>query len=159
MGAFQDWDPGLAALREVSPELADWSALAMLEAKDAVAEGNLLELPQTIVHGDFGSWNLHFEGDRLGGVIDFDLVHPDSRPWELVLARVHDGPGLIDGYQRAAAGLGNPLSEVELAAIAPLQQVFRVNMVMAELWSGRRTESFNLSMIERELGLTGTPKP
>ncbi|TCM43548.1 hypothetical protein [Kribbella sp. VKM Ac-2568] len=58
----------------------------MAEAKKSVAENNLLELPQTIVHGDFATWNLH-------------------------------------------------------------------------LTDGRRTGSFDLPMIERQLGLTGTPKP
>ncbi|TCN29678.1 hypothetical protein EV644_13715 [Kribbella orskensis] len=60
----------------------------MAEAKKSVAANNLLELPQTIVHGDFG-----------------------------------------------------------------------VNMVMADLWTGRRTGSFDLPTIERRLGPTGTPKP
>jgi aminoglycoside phosphotransferase (APT) family kinase protein len=61
------------------------------------------------VHGDFASWNLHFEERSLAGVIDFDLTHRDSRAWEFVLARVHEAPGLIDGYQRTATELGIPL--------------------------------------------------
>jgi homoserine kinase type II len=111
------------------------------------------------VHGDFASWNLHFEEGSLAGVIDFDLTHRDSRAWEFVLARVHEAPGLIDGYQRTATELGIPLARDELAAIGPLQSVFRVNMVMAELWTGQRTGAFDLRMIERELRLTGTPQP
>jgi hypothetical protein len=34
------------------------------------------------------------------------------------------------------------LAQHELAAIGPLQSVFRVNMVMAELWTGQRTGAF-----------------
>jgi homoserine kinase type II len=94
------------------------------------------------VHGDFASWNLHFEEGCLARVIDFDLTHRDSRAWEFVLARVQEAPGLIDGYQRTATELGIPLAQHELAAIGPLQSVFRVNMVMAELWTGQRTGAF-----------------
>jgi Ser/Thr protein kinase RdoA (MazF antagonist) len=159
MGTFQDWDPGLQALRELRPDLADWAAFAMAEAKKSVAENNLLELPQTIVHGDFATWNLHFTDGRLSGVIDFDLTHQDSRSWEFMIARVYRAPELIDGYQRAAKELGNSLTEAELAAIPLMHGVFRVNMVMAELWSGPRTGSFDLPMIERQLGLTGSRRP
>ncbi|MDX6263406.1 MAG: homoserine kinase type [Kribbellaceae bacterium] len=47
----------------------------------------------------------------------------------------------------------------ELAAMDPLQRVLRVNMVMAELWSGPRTGRFDVPMIERQLARTDTPKP
>lgn len=158
MSAFQDWDPGVVALRTERADLADWAEAAMAEATRLVAESNLSTLPQTVVHGDFAEWNLHFTGDRLSGIIDFDLVHADSRAWEFVIARVHRSPGLLTGYQRTATELGIPLSEEELAAIDPLQRVFRVNMVMAELWAGPRTGRFDVPMIERQLARTGTPK-
>ena len=119
----------------------------MDDAKELVREHDLLGLPQTIVHGDFASWNLHFGDDgRLAGVIDFDLCHLDSRVWELVIARVE--PELLDGYQRAAA---DRLAEYELAAIEPLRVVFRVLMVMAELWNGRQDGRFDEVMITRQL--------
>jgi homoserine kinase type II len=154
MGEFQSWDRGVELLREQRPDLADRSARAMERAKELVAEHDLLGLPQTIVHGDFASWNLHFGDDgRLAGVIDFDLCHPDSRAWELVIARVHRAPEMIDGYQRAAA---DPLSERELAAIGPLQVVLRVLMVMAELWGGQRSGRFGEAMIGRQLGRAGS---
>lgn len=159
MGTFQDWDPGVVALRAERPDLADWAESAMAAAKALVAESNISTLPLWMVHGDFAEWNLHFTDDRLSGIIDFDLVHPDNRAWEFVLARVHRSPGLLTGYQRTATDLGIPLTEEELAAIDPLQQVFRVNMVMAELWSGPRAGRFDLPMIERQLGLTGFPEP
>ncbi|MEV6415426.1 phosphotransferase [Kribbella sp. NPDC051718] len=159
MGAFQDWDAGVAALRTERADLADWAEAAMVEAGQVVAESNLSTLPQTIVHGDFAEWNLHFVDDRLSGVIDFDLVHADSRAWEFVIARVHRSPGLLDGYQRTATELGIPLTEQELAAIDPLQRVLRVNMVMAELWAGPRTGRFDVPTIERQLSRTGTLKP
>lgn len=118
-------------------------------AKELVREYDLLGLPQTIVHGDFASWNLHFDEDgRLAGVIDFDLCHLDSRVWELVIARVR--PAMLAGYQRAAV---EPLGERELAAIEPLRGVFRVLMVMADLWNGRQVGWFDEVVIGRRLGV------
>ncbi|WP_410788387.1 phosphotransferase enzyme family protein [Kribbella sp. C-35] len=147
MAEFQGWDRGVDLLRAQRPDLADRAAHAMDGAKELVREHDLLGLPQTIVHGDFASWNLHFdEGGRLAGVIDFDLCHLDSRVWELVIARVQ--PEMLAGYQRAAV---EPLAEHELAAIEPLRVVFRVLMVMAELWNGRQAGRFDDDMIDRQL--------
>jgi hypothetical protein len=92
-------------------------------------------------------------------VTDFDLTHQDSRAWEFVLARMHRSPELIEGYERTAAELGFPLSAPEKVAVEPLERVFRVNMVMAELWGATRTGRFNFEMIERQLSRTGTAAP
>ncbi|MDX6283701.1 MAG: homoserine kinase type [Kribbellaceae bacterium] len=91
-------------------ETAEQIEAAMAEARQFVAQSNLSTLPQSVVHGDFAEWNLHFTDDRL-------------------------------------------------AAIDPLERVLRVNMVMAELWSGPRTGRFDVPMIERQLARTGTAKP
>jgi homoserine kinase type II len=153
MGEFQKWDRGVELLRERRSDLADRATRAMDRAKQLVAEHGLLDLPQTIVHGDFASWNLHFDDQgRFVGVIDFDLCHPDSRAWEFVIARVHRAPEMVDGYQRTAA---DPLSERELAAIEPLQVVLRVLTVMAELWDGQYSGRFDEAMITRQLTKAG----
>jgi Ser/Thr protein kinase RdoA (MazF antagonist) len=73
MADFQDWEPGLAGLREVRPDLANWSAEAMVQAKATIAEHNVLQLPQGVVHGDFAEWNVHFTDNGVpAGVIDRD---------------------------------------------------------------------------------------
>jgi Ser/Thr protein kinase RdoA (MazF antagonist) len=150
MGEFQSWDRGVDLLRKQRPDLADRAVQAMSEAKELVVECDLLGLPQTIVHGDFASWNVHFDDDgRLAGVIDFDLAHPDSRAWEFVIARLDLAPALLEGYQRATA---DPLGRAELAAIGPLQRVLQVLMVMAELWNGQHGGRFDEGMIVRRLG-------
>lgn len=140
MADFQDWEPGLAGLRDVRPDLADWSVAAMEKAKETIAEHNVLQLPQGVVHGDFAEWNVHFTEDgEPAGVIDFDLTHQDSRVWEFTIARVYRSPELLDGYQQEATRLGILLTDEELAAIQPLQGIFRVHMVVAELWAGVQT--------------------
>ena len=121
----------------------------MDDAKRLVVEHDLLGLPQAIVHGDFASWNVHFDDDgQLAGVIDFDLSHPDSRSWEFVIARLDLAPELLAGYQRATA---DPLSDPELAAIEPLQIVLQVLMVMAGLWNGQHSGHFDEAMIAAHL--------
>jgi Ser/Thr protein kinase RdoA (MazF antagonist) len=153
MGEFQGWAPGVEALRKERPDLADRAERAMDHGKELVERHGLLDLPKTIVHGDFASWNLHFDDTgRLAGVIDFDLCHLDSRAWEFVIARVHRTPEFLHGYQRATA---NPLTDRELTAIEPLQIVFRVLMVMAELWNGRQAGRFDLAAIDRQLMKAG----
>jgi homoserine kinase type II len=159
MRTFQDWDAGVLALQAERPDLGEWATAAMANARQEVANRGLTSLPAVVVHGDFARWNLHFSGARLTGVIDFDLTHQDSRPWEFVLARVHRAPELIEGYERSAAELGLPLSAAEKEAVEPLQRVFRVNMVMAELWGATRTGRFDFEMIERQLSRTGTASP
>ncbi|GAB3929387.1 hypothetical protein GCM10029976_028940 [Kribbella albertanoniae] len=151
MGEFQSWHTGVEALRTERPDLADRSEELMARAKRLVVEHKLRELPQTIVHGDFAEWNLHFTADgRLGGVIDFDLCHPDSRAWEFTIARVYRSPELVAGYQRTAA---HPLTDAELAAFGPLQVVLRALSVMAALWDGRQRGRFDEVYVERQLGL------
>lgn len=154
MGEFQGWDRGVQLLRGQRPDLADRAVRAMERAKALVVEHALLDLPRTIVHGDFASWNVHFGDDgEFSGVIDFDLAHPDSRAWEFVIARVDLAPALVDGYQRATE---HPLSDRELAAIAPLQVVLQVLMVMAGLWDGQRGGRFDEAMITRHLSAAGS---
>jgi homoserine kinase type II len=149
MGEFQGWDRGVELLRRQRPDLAGRAERAMDEAKHLVAERDLLGLLRTIVHGDFASWNVHFDdAGQLAGVIDFDLAHPDSRAWEFVIARLDLAPELLAGYQRATA---DPLSERELAAIGPLQVVLQVLMVMAGLWNGQYSGSFDEAMIAGHL--------
>lgn len=62
---------------------------------------------------------------------------------------MHRVPELVSGYCRAAR---SPLSDEELAALEPLQVVFRVLMVMAELWTGQRSGRFDVPAIDRQLG-------
>ena len=62
---------------------------------------------------------------------------------------MHRGPELLCSYHRAAR---SPLSDEEVAALEPLQVVFRVLMVMAELWTGQRSGRFDVPAIDRQLG-------
>jgi Ser/Thr protein kinase RdoA (MazF antagonist) len=154
-----DWDECVRGLMEVSPRLGTWALIAATQARDALAAIGAGELPVTVVHGDFHEPNVHYQHGQLAGVIDFALTHLDSRPYELAIARTYRSPETIDAYRSELACSGWPLSELEEAAIEPVNRSFRVDMTAWQLDHGRRTGDYNLAMIERQLSKTGTPPP
>ena len=111
------------------------------------------------MHGDFAEWNVHYEGNRLAGIIDFGLTHLDSRPYELAIARTYRSPETIDAYREELAANGWPLTELEEACIEPIHHAFRVDMVAWQLDLGQRTGAYDFAMIDRQLARTGTAPP
>ncbi|HEY3142120.1 MAG TPA: phosphotransferase [Acidimicrobiales bacterium] len=148
-----DWDEEVEEFAKTHPRLAAWASRAAVETRSAS------ELPVTVVHGDFASWNVHYVGDQLAGVVDFGLTHLDSRPYELAIARTYRAPGVIQGFQEELSRLGWPLSDLEVAAIEPLHRAFRVDMVAWQLHQGRQNGSYDTAMIERQLTKSGIPVP
>ncbi len=75
-------------LERLDAALAQWPALPDLTpalvtaARQRLAEryftDALLELPPTVVHGDFSSTNVLWVGDRVSGVVDFERAHGDA---------------------------------------------------------------------------------
>ncbi len=65
---------------------------------------------------------------RAVGVVDFAATHLDSRPSELAIARTYRSPEVIAGYRERLKQLDWPLSELEDAAIEPMNRAFRVDM-------------------------------
>jgi Ser/Thr protein kinase RdoA (MazF antagonist) len=154
-----DWDECARGLTGVSPRLGSWACAAATEARDALAAIGAGELPVTVVHGDFHEGNVHYEHGRLAGVIDFGLTHLDSRPFELAIARTYRSPETIDGYRGELVRNGWPLSELEEAAVGPINRSFRVDMAAWEMDHGRKTGDYDLAKIERQLARTGTAPP
>jgi homoserine kinase type II len=150
-----DWETCVRGLMTVSPRLGSWAYDAAAQTRDALAAVGADDLPVTVVHGDFAEWNVHYEHDRLAGVVDFGLTHLDSRPYELAIARTYRSPETIDAYRAALAGHGWPLTELEAAAIEPVYHAFRVDMAAWHMEDGRATGHYDLAMIERQLSRTG----
>lgn len=150
-----DWDACIHRFAQVSPRLASWATGAAEQTQRLLVEIGAHELDVTVVHGDFAEWNVHYEDGRLAGVIDFGLAHLDSRPYELAIARTWRSPETIESYRSELARSGWPLTALEEAAIDPINRAFRVDMVAWQLDHGRRTGEYDLSMIERQLSMTG----
>ena len=153
------WEERVTGLAAVSPRLAAWARAAAAQAHGSLAALGADGLPVMVVHGDFAEWNVHYDRDRLAGVIDFALTHVDSRPYELAIARAYRAPEMVDAYRAELAAGGWPLSELEEAALTPVYHAFRVGMAAAEMEDGLRTGDYDLAMIERQLARTATVSP
>jgi Ser/Thr protein kinase RdoA (MazF antagonist) len=159
VGSGYPWEERVRGLASVSPRLAAWARAAAAQAYGSLAALGAEDLPVMVVHGDFAEWNVHYDRDRLAGVIDFGLAHVDSRPFELAIARAYRAPELVDAYRAELAACGWPLSELEEAAVTPVYHAFRVGMAAAEMEDGLRTGNYDLAMIERQLSRTATAAP
>jgi homoserine kinase type II len=153
------WDDCLRSFSDVDRRLAVWADRAALEVRARPDALGVEDLPETIVHGDFAEWNVHYEDNRLAGIIDFGLTHLDSRPYELAIARTYRSPEAIVAYRDELARSGWPLTELEEASIEAIHQAFRVDMVAWQLDLGQRTGTYDLAMIERQLARAGTAPP
>ncbi|MGH9125055.1 MAG: phosphotransferase enzyme family protein [Acidimicrobiales bacterium] len=147
------------AFAVADPARAEWAAVAIAHVERLLQEAGAGGLPTSVVHGDFAEWNVHYEGGRLAGVIDFGLTHLDSRPYELAIARTYRAPEAASSYLEEAARLRMPFTELELACLEPIYRAFRVDMTLWELEEGRRRGTYDIGMIERQLSRTGAPRP
>jgi homoserine kinase type II len=153
------WEERVGGLASVSPRLAAWAQAAAAQAGESLAALGADELPVMVVHGDFAAWNVHYDRERLAGVIDFGLTHVDTRPYELAIARSYRAPEMIDAYRAELAAGGWPLSELEEAALTPVYRAFLVGMAAAEMEDGLVTGVYDLAVIERQLSRTATAAP
>lgn len=157
--ASLDWRGCVAGLQAVSPRLGDWLQAAAADVQAGLATIGASALPVLVVHGDFAEWNVHYERDRLAGVVDFGLTHLDSRPYELAIARTYRAPQAAAAYREELDRLGWPLSDLEPAAQQPVYDAFRVDMTVWAVHYGLATGHIDLASVERQLARTGTPPP
>jgi Ser/Thr protein kinase RdoA (MazF antagonist) len=150
-----DWLAGLDALEGAHPQLAEWAAVVADAMADELARLDG-ELPRTVLHGDFmAEQNVHYDGSRLVGVIDFGVAHLGTRPYDLLAARCCRAPEVWAAYVEEMRALGWPLSESEQAAVMPIYRGFRLGMVAWQLKAGMRTGRFDTQAIETQLAQTG----
>lgn len=155
-----DWQAGLDALAVEHSALASWAAAAASATADELAALGAGDLPLTMIHGDFmAEQNVHYDGSRLAGVIDFGVAHLGSRPYELISARSYRAPDLHTGYADELRRLGWPLTDQEQAALGPVERGFRLGMLAWQLLVGLRTGRFDTAEIETHLARTGITQP
>ncbi|GIF16029.1 phosphotransferase enzyme family protein [Actinoplanes teichomyceticus] len=73
------------------------------------------DAPRSVVHGDFAPWNLLFDGDRLTGVLDFEIAHHNFQVADFALAWRGYQDEVIRGYDEV-----RPLSDLEWSLIVPV---------------------------------------
>ncbi|MGH7911810.1 MAG: phosphotransferase, partial [Candidatus Dormibacteraceae bacterium] len=99
-------------------------------ASEAAPQGvGFDELPRFLLHGDFTALNVLQRRGLPAAVIDFDLCHIGTRPWEFAIARLYKAPGMLEGYREEAARLGIGLTPEELRAIPAVYRAFRAGMI------------------------------
>ena len=148
--AMTAWNQGLEALAGIQPDLVRPIREALGRVRGELHDIDMSAWPRTIVHGDFTTSNLR----RPAGVIDFDLCHLGTRPWEFAIARCQRSPLVIDGYRDEALRLGFPLSREEEAGVPPCYRGLKVLMIATELHTGLVSGHFDIPMIETQLEKT-----
>lgn len=68
-----------------------------------------------IVHGDFTPWNLLYTGERLSGILEFELAHWDHRIGEFALAWRGRYDEVVHGYAEVS-----PLEPEEWELLTPM---------------------------------------
>lgn len=68
-----------------------------------------------VLHSDFATWNLLFDGERLTGILDFEGTHLNYRVADFALSWRGDQDEVIQGYQDV-----QQLSDMEQALIVPV---------------------------------------
>ncbi|KRC62670.1 hypothetical protein ASE14_02250 [Agromyces sp. Root81] len=80
------------------------------DAESAVWRSPAHEPVEVICHNDFAPYNLLVDGDRLVGVIDFDMASPGPRIWDLAYLAYRLAPFAEDaeGFDELEASGGEP---------------------------------------------------
>lgn len=129
------FDAVLDAYHAEQPRLAEQIRAERERSLDELARLGYKSFPDTLVHGDFHTENIFFQRGRLTAILDFDLVHMDTRIADLALTIVGDCPEppaylAIDPESVqvfvAAYHAESPLPEPEVRLIVPMIRAYYV---------------------------------
>ena len=127
------FDAILDVFGQEQPRLAEQIRAERERSLDELARLDYESVPDTLVHGDFHTENIFFQRRRLTAILDFDLVHMDTRVADIGLAIAGDCPeppsymaidpdsvqALVGAYHAES-----PLSETELGLIVPIIRAY-----------------------------------
>jgi Ser/Thr protein kinase RdoA (MazF antagonist) len=143
-------DTLLAAYERAEPEEARALRWHLERARARVAGVALHERPGTIVHGDFTTWNLHFHGGRLSGILDFELARDDHRVADFALSWRGRYDEVIRGYDEVS-----PLAPEEWALITPAWWAHLIEGACSYIRSGVRDDGWTMKQLLRRSPLMG----
>lgn len=90
------------------------------------------ERPGQIIHGDFTTWNLRFQGGQLTGILDFELAHWDHRVADFALSWRGKYDAVIHGYTEIS-----PLEPEEWELLTPMWWAWLIEGACRDLAAGR----------------------
>ena len=129
------FDAVLDEYAKEQPRLAEQIRAERERSLDELARLGYESFPDTLVHGDFHTENIFFQRRRLTAILDFDLVHMDTRIADFALAIVGDcaeppaytaiDPVSVKALV-AAYHTESPLSDPEFSLIVPMMRTYYV---------------------------------
>ncbi|MCH7697906.1 MAG: phosphotransferase [Chloroflexi bacterium] len=129
------FDAVLDEYAKEQPRLAEQIQAAREHGLDELARLGYESFPDTLVHGDFHTENIFFQRRRLTAILDFDLVHMDTRIADFALAIVGDcaeppaytaiDPVSVKAFV-AAYHTESPLTAPEVRLIVPMIRAYYV---------------------------------
>jgi Ser/Thr protein kinase RdoA (MazF antagonist) len=106
-------------------------------ARERAAPLKLEDRAGMVIHGDFTRWNLHFERERLSGILDFELAHWDHRIGDFALAWRGKYDEVIHGYEEVS-----PLEPEEWEALTPVWWTGLIHAASQCLAQGARDDGW-----------------
>lgn len=115
------------------------------------ADHPVVDVPRSVIHGDFAPWNLLFADGRLSGVLDFEASHYTFQVADFALAWRGYQDDVIRGYDSV-----RPLSDLEWQLIRPVYQAWLFLGVRAALESGGPADlSWQVAHLRKKSALVG----
>jgi Ser/Thr protein kinase RdoA (MazF antagonist) len=143
-------DHVLADYEREQPEEAHILYRHLERARERIAGMQLHNRPGIIVHGDFTTWNLHFNDGRLSGILDFELAHWDHRVGDFALAWRSKYDDVIHGYNEVS-----PLEPEEWELITPLWWAGLVDLACRLLRNGIQDDGWIIKKLLERSPLMG----
>ena len=111
-------------------------------ARERVSGLSLSHKPGSIVHGDFTAWNLLYVGERLSGVLDFELSHTDHRVADFALSWRGKYDAVVHGYDEVS-----PLTPEEWTLLTPMWWAFLIELACRHIADGTPLDGWIIQKI------------
>lgn len=137
-------DALLADYEAQSPDEAYILRWHLDRARKRINGLSLADKPGSIVHGDFTAWNLLYVGERLSGVLDFELSHANHRVADFALSWRGKYDQVIHGYNDVS-----PLAQEEWTLLTPAWWAFLIELACRHISEGTPLDGW---IVEKILG-------
>jgi Ser/Thr protein kinase RdoA (MazF antagonist) len=106
--------PAIKDYERIFPEEANILRWHLDKAREGFETIDLDAAETVVLHGDFITWNLLFEDEKLTGVIDFEATHLNYRVADFALSWRGYQDEVLDGYQEV-----HRLSDIDWQLLVP----------------------------------------
>lgn len=132
------------------PEVISVLRWHLERSRQIIAQLAIHARPGMIIHGDFTSWNLHYQQGELTGILDFELAHWDHRVAEFALSWRGKYDEVIRSYTEVT-----PLEPEEWELLTPMWWAYLINEACHHLEMGTQDDGWIMRMLQRRTPLMG----